>query len=108
MLCLLVSCMQVTRLMGMGAEENVADQLAGKLEDMLAVVRKVRTGLAAVTASAGGAQQHCNWQQGGCVAESRPACAVQHAGASAGHLRSLFGVSACLLCVYLLPSHTGQ
>lgn len=55
MLCLLVSCMQVTRLMGMGAEENVADQLAGKLEDMLAVVRKVRTGLAAVTASAGGA-----------------------------------------------------
>jgi hypothetical protein len=28
--------------MGMGADENVADQIAGKLEDMLAVVRKVR------------------------------------------------------------------
>jgi hypothetical protein len=27
----------------MGPEENVADQIAGKLEDMLAVVRKVRT-----------------------------------------------------------------
>lgn len=32
---------QVSRLMGMGAEENVADQIAGKLEDMLTVVRKV-------------------------------------------------------------------
>lgn len=32
---------QVSRLMGMGADENVADQIAGKLEDMLAVVRKV-------------------------------------------------------------------
>lgn len=52
MLCLLVSCMQVSRLMGMGAEENVADQIAGKLEDMLTVVRKVRTGLALPTASA--------------------------------------------------------
>lgn len=35
-------CLQVSRLMGMGPEENVADQIAGKLEDMLAVVRKVR------------------------------------------------------------------
>jgi hypothetical protein len=34
--------LQVSRLMGMGADENVADQIAGKLEDMLAVVRKVR------------------------------------------------------------------
>jgi hypothetical protein len=33
--------LQVSRLMGMGAEENVADQIAGKLEDMLTVVRKV-------------------------------------------------------------------
>jgi arsenite-transporting ATPase len=33
--------MQVTRMMGMGAEENVADQLVGKLEGMLDVVRKV-------------------------------------------------------------------
>lgn len=34
-------CLQVSRLMGMGADENVADQIAGKLEDMLEVVRKV-------------------------------------------------------------------
>jgi len=33
--------LQVSRLMGMGPEENVADQIAGKLEDMLDVVRKV-------------------------------------------------------------------
>ena len=34
--------LQVSRLMGMGPEENVADQIVGKLEDMLEVVRKVR------------------------------------------------------------------
>jgi len=28
--------------MGMGAEDNVTDQIVGKLEDMLAVVRQVR------------------------------------------------------------------
>ena len=40
--CALCVCVvQVSRLMGMGPEENVADQIAGKLEDMLAVVRKV-------------------------------------------------------------------
>uniref|UniRef100_A0A383VM39 ArsA/GET3 Anion-transporting ATPase-like domain-containing protein n=1 Tax=Tetradesmus obliquus TaxID=3088 RepID=A0A383VM39_TETOB len=32
---------QVTRMMGMSGEENVADQLVGKLEGMLDVVRKV-------------------------------------------------------------------
>jgi len=34
--------LQVSRLMGMGAEDNVTDQIVGKLEDMLTVVRKVR------------------------------------------------------------------
>jgi len=31
--------------MGMGAEDNVTDQIVGKLEDMLAVVQKVRVWL---------------------------------------------------------------
>lgn len=32
---------QVSRMMGMGADENVADQVLGKVEQMLAVVKKV-------------------------------------------------------------------
>lgn len=40
-LCNLLLLLQVTRMMGMGAEENLADQMVGKLEGMLDVVRKV-------------------------------------------------------------------
>lgn len=40
--CPLLVAVQVSRLMGMGPDENVAEQIAGKLEGMLEVVRKVR------------------------------------------------------------------
>lgn len=45
-------------MMGMGAEENVADQIAGKLEDMLEVVRKVRK---VTTAAATGRRRRTSW-----------------------------------------------
>jgi hypothetical protein len=38
----MLGAVQVSRLMGMGPDEDVTGQIAAKLEDMLQVVRKVR------------------------------------------------------------------